>query len=833
MAFLLSTMATAQPTTGIIKGTITDTRGAALPGANVVVEGTSIGGATNKDGNVEIPFVPPGTYELIATMVGYERTVVQNIQVKAGEQTSFTLKLKEAIIPLDIVQVIGEQRRQGQDDTRTSLLTLEPRSAKILPGFGEDVLRSIQALPGVVSPSDFSAQLVVRGSGPDQNLIVMDGIEIFNPYRLYGLISMFNPETVNDITLLSGGFPARYGDRLSAVLDVTNKEGERKHAFGGSFNASISNANIVAEGHAPFGLEGSYLLSARRTYYDLIVGPFAKSAGLVANDVAFPNFSDLQAKIVTGPFGGHKFILTGLKSRDGVDIVSGTKRETPDSVNVFNETNHEVLGAAWHFVPSSDFFSRFVLSYYRNDGYSDFGGSFIDPVLDRERYRGSDIDTTGIRLFTISAQSHYVFNKYSVKEEVTLTRGAHTIEAGFGADFLRTVLVWDLELDPTLRSIIGSRGRTVIDQLEEDRRYHRLNFHLQDRIAVTPRFYVQPGVRVDYYDLLDRWTIAPRLSLSYGIDNITTLRAAYGLFYQSPGYEKLVDQQRSSFRELDERYTVNLKAEQSAHYVLGAERWLSSEYLFRLDSYFKDFQNLIVPQLVDGSRYAASLKAGMDPRLRESWTTPVTIREDSLTSIPVNAASGNAYGIEFFLEKRRTSQDSRLHGWVSYAVAWTNRLEYGRWFPFDYDQRHTVNIVANYNVLSWFDFGLHWRYGSNFPYTPAIGVEPRIVRVERDGKLEPAIQTDILGNVIFDIDRGGLENRNSKRRPAYHRLDLRATAHARFWGLEWSFYLDVINVYNRTNVLSYQYFINDDLTLGVRTTSMFPILPTIGVSFRF
>jgi len=830
---ILSSLTWSQTTTGTITGRVTDQKGSALPGVNVVIDGTTLGGASDKNGSIVIAGVPPGIYQLVATMVGYERKTIDDIRVRVGEETRFTAALKESVIPLGEVQVIGNQWRQAPGDMRTSLLNLEPRSAKILPGFGEDVLRSLQALPGVVSPSDFSAQLVVRGSGPDQNLIVMDGIEVFNPYRLYGLISMFNPETVADITLLSGGFPARYGDRLSAVLDVTNKDGERKRSLAGSFNASISNANIVAEGRAPFGLNGSYLLSARRTYYDLIIGPFAKSAGLVANDVAFPNFSDLQAKIVVGPMDGHQIIITGLKSRDGVDIVSGANRQTPDSVDVFNETNHEVIGTAWHFTPTSDFFSRLSLSYYRNDGYSDFGGSFLDPVLDRERFQGSDADTAGIRLFTISAQSRYIFRKYAIREEVTFKQGSHTFEAGIGADFLRTLLVWDLELDPTLRSIIGSRGRTVIDQLEEDRDYYRLNFYVQDRIRLSSRLYLQPGVRLDYYDVLQKWTIAPRVNLSYAMDDITTLRAAYGEFYQSPGYEKIVDQQRSSFRELDEKYSVKLEAEHSTHYVLGIERWLSSNVQLKVESYFKSFQNLIIPEVVNGSRYVTALKPGMNPHQRESWSSPVVVREDSITSIPVNAASGNAYGIELFLEKRRTSTSTKLHGWISYALAWTNRLEYDRWFPFDYDQRHTVNIVGNCSVLPWLDLGFHWRYGSNFPYTPAVGVKPRIVQVERDGNLEPVIQTDILGNVIFDIDRGGLEDRNARRRPAYHRLDLRATAHAEFWGLDWSFYLDIINVYNRTNVLSYQYFIKDDLTLGVRTTSMFPILPTIGVSFRF
>jgi len=212
---ILSSFTWSQTTTGTITGTVTDQKGSPLPGANVVIEETTLGAASDITGSLVIPGVPPGTYQLIATMVGYERTTIVDIRIRVGEETRFTASLKESVIPLGVVQVLGDPWRQPPADVRTSLLNLEPRSAKILPGFGEDVLRSLQALPGVVSPSDFSAQLVIRGSGPDQNLIVMDGIEVFNPYRLYGLISMFNPETVSDITLLSGGFPALWGKRTN------------------------------------------------------------------------------------------------------------------------------------------------------------------------------------------------------------------------------------------------------------------------------------------------------------------------------------------------------------------------------------------------------------------------------------------------------------------------------------------------------------------------------------------------------------------------------------------------------------------------------------------
>jgi len=166
-----------------------------------------------------------------------------------------------------------------------------------LPGAAEDVFRTLQSLPGVLAPNDFSSQLIVRGSGPDQNLIILDDVEVFNPYRLYGVVSMFNPDAVDNVNLISGGFPAKYGDRLSAVLDVTNKEGTTTKALAGNVNISIVDANLVLEGRNPFNLRGSWLFNTRRTYYDLIIEPFVKSAGLVDDNTSFPNFYDLRENL--------------------------------------------------------------------------------------------------------------------------------------------------------------------------------------------------------------------------------------------------------------------------------------------------------------------------------------------------------------------------------------------------------------------------------------------------------------------------------------------------------------------------------------------------------
>ncbi len=799
----------------------------ALPSAAVSIKGTKLGTMTDSTGSFSMAGVPEGTYTVIVHLLGYEDWSSEEIKITAGKTTSLTVTLRESAIRVGEIQVTADRQRR-LDDVRTSVLEVRPYRAKTMPGVAEDVMRTLQALPGVVAPNDFTSQLVVRGSGPDQNLIIMDDIEILNPYRLYGMISMFNPETVSDINLITGGFPAKYGDRLSAVLDVSNREGDRTVPVGGSVNASITNANVVLNGRAPAGIQGSYLFSARRTYYDLILGPIAKRSGLVSGDVAFPHFTDFQGKVVLDLDEENKLIANALFSSDGVGIISGPDRNTPDSIGILDETHNDVAGIAWHAMPSAQLYSKFGVSWYRNRGDTQFGGDLLDPSLNRDQFQAGN-DTAGVRLFNVSLSSRYVFRKVSLSEDLTWLVGGHAVEAGAGYDLLMTSILWHFQPDPAFQAVLRGRNVPLVMDFVESQDYSRANVFVQDRVRLFDRLLVQPGLRLDYFQIIRTPYLEPRLNVTYLLDPLTSLRAAWGVYEQPPGYEQIFDQ--NAFFDL--RNTAGLSAEQALHYVVGIDRWITNEWQFRTEAYYKKFSDMIVDERVPGFVYATSPVPGEDPRTLAGWTAPATAIGDSLTVNPVNGATGRSYGIEFMLEKRNTDPDSRLSGWISYALARADYVVRGVEMPFRYDQRHTVNVVLDYRVSSWLEAGVRWKYGSNFPYTAPIGITPRIIEVTHNGTVTPVIETDEKGNVVFDVNRGGDANMFQARLPAYHRLDVRLTAFAAFWGMQWSFYLDVINVYNHQNVLNYQYFIRDDLTIGRNTVSMLPIIPTLGLSARF
>jgi hypothetical protein len=418
--------------------------------------------------------------------------------------------------------------------------------------------------------------------------------------------------------------------------------------------------------------------------------------------------------------------------------------------------------------------------------------------------------------------------------------GDNLLEAGAGVDFMTTTIDFNFELDPQLEAIFssGPQFRAVLSDLKDVKKYNRYRAYLQNKFALSEKFYLQPSLRFDYYDILDKAYFAPRISFSYAFDDITTLRAVWGLYYQSPGYEKLRDQ--NILFDFSETYTNELNAEKSVHYVVGIERWLTNEWSVRLESYYKDFSDLIVQKNVTGSKFYTETIPGKDLRYSSGWTRPVSISSDSLTQIPVNNSVGEAYGFEFFLSKKNIFNENRFSGWISYAIAFAEMIERGDNIPFRFDQRHTVNIVLNYQLNKWLDVGVRWQYGSGFPYSEPVGIKPRIILIDNDldgipetpqiaarkNNTNPELQ-----EIIYDIDYDN--SRLNARRPPYHRLDIRFTAFTNFWNLDWTFYLDVINVYNRKNVIAYDYYVTPELTLGRRANTMFPIIPTLGFSVRF
>jgi len=844
LAFLLTSLFIKAQATFDIRGSVKDQAGKPLVGVTVFIKLLDRGTQTKTGGNFTLTGIPNGTHLLEAKLLGYD-VGRQTITLSPTSKKEFTFSLKQSSVQLKEVEITASRRKQEQSDTRPSILTIAPKEAKFKAGAAEDVLRSLQTLPGVVAPNDFSSQIVVRGSGPDQNLIIMDNIEVFNPYRLYGFVSMFNPETVSGITLLTGGFPAKYSDRLSAVLDITNREGTTERSIAGKTNISLTNANLVLEGGLPFW-DASWIVSTRRTYYDLIAGPIARASGAVDGDIALPNFRDIQGKIVLKPFTNHTFILNGISSRDNTELTSGANRTQADSISLFDKSFNDVLGLTWLWTPTDKMVTTTTISYYKNVGSSNFGGTggsnqifgdtssreSIERIQDSLRNAGLDVPT----LYSIEGSQSFNFQKTSIKTELGWKFSPeHYIELGGALDFITTGVDFEIILDPRLKALRASNPRIAAfpESFGTSIDYARSNLYIQDNYKITKALTLTPGLRLDRFEIIGQTYLSPRFSASYALDSLTTLRGAWGLYYQSPGYEKLFD--RQVFLDLTTAAVQSLLAEKATHYIAGIEHMLSPEWQIRVEGYYKDFDDLILQQKLRGTNYRTERIDGKDITKREGWTAPIAFEGDSLTATPVNNATGNAYGVEVFLQKLQGVGDSPLYGWLSYSFGFANRYRDGFTIPFNFDRRHNLSITGGWKAASWLDVSFTWAFGTGFPWTRPVGVKPRIIQ-QKDtltGNNVAKIDEDWRG-VVFIIDRGGDENLNQARLPDYHRLDLRGTTYAEWFGWEWSFYLDIINVYNRKNILAENYRVNrQTLEIETRQTAMLPILPTIGISVKF
>ena len=823
LMFILPTVASSASDTdrGSIEGTVRIPDGAAA-GATVILDETKLGAVTDAQGKFVIENIPAGTYSVLVRLIGYEQESVPAATVTKAGRTRVDVSMRLAAVEMKQVEITASRRRTA-DDMRPSVVSMTPREAKYLPGAAEDVLRSLRSLPGVLSVSDFSSQLVIRGSGPDQNFIAIDGFEVINPYRLYGFISMFNPETVSEISLETGGFGAKYGDRLSAVLDVRNREGSSDRLLHGKINSSLTNANLILEGGFPTG--GSWLVSARRTYYDLILAPFLKKTKVVEGDVALPNFRDVQAKVVLPIDNANKLLLTGITSRDGAQLTSGTDRNRPDSVSFLDESYNSLAGMTWQYTPSSSVVSQTRLSWYRNNGAGSFDGSFVDPAQNSgDRTRA---DTLGLRFFAFGVDYDYSYTKLTLQENVSVSAGSHAIEIGGGIDRLTTERIRYFRLDDTFKNLILSRGQPLPHDEAASLTYTRWNLFLHDRIALLPHLFLQPGLRFDRYEVLNRSYLAPRFAVSYGADALTTVRAAVGTYYQSPGMEKQDNRAALDFTNESMR---TLRAERADHFIAAIERMVSSEWQLKVESYYKRFTDVIVPQKFQGLMWT-SRPTGGSVFAENGWTSPVQALRDSFTTTPVNDASGRSYGFEVMLQKLYLTPGEKLTGWISYALSYADRDRNGEITPFLFDQRHAVNVVASYRFAERWELGTNFTLRSGRPYTQAVGVKPRL-RIETvNGVTSASLVKDAQGKVILDVDYE--RDKYTGRLSLYHSLDVRVTTYPQWWGLEWSVYLDVTNIYNHANEQQINYFINESGALQKRATNGLPIFPALGFSVAF
>jgi hypothetical protein len=767
---------------------------------------------SDQEGRFELELVP-GSVSLVVEASGY---APQTLSLEIGPGPA-----PELVIPLDSLRF--EQRVDVtatiEAPTGPGPLPMRPTDVMTQAGALDNVFRSLQTLAGVAAADEFDSRLSVRGGGPDQNLTVMDGIEIHNPYRLFGLTSAFNPETVADFDLSTGAFGVRHGDRLSSLLVVGNRTGDATRAFGGSAALAITDANVVLEGRLPGEAPGAWLVTARRTYYDLVAERFV--------DEDLPSFGDVQTKLMRELGGGRRITLTGLLSRESTDA-SFSDNTSPEFVDVFTRARNDIIALDFETPLGAGRSARTIASYYNFSDEIDFAGEL--EADDRSDNANPDLPPD---LREVVFTRVVDVRDLALRQEfLIVASGRHLFDFGAELHGLQTRWAWEIPASRNPNEANGSSvqgGSALPDQLDSRVDSTRFGAWLADRFQVTSGLTLEPGVRVDRSTINARTLVSPRLAVRLELDAATSVRGAFGLHSQSPGYEKTF--QNDYFVDLSD--ASGLKSERSTHVIFGIEHDLRPGLQLRVEGYYKRFDDLILGRLeTDAERRARVDRYDFPPELQSSVPSAPQI-----TTIATNDSGGRAYGIDVFLSKRAISQAARLSGWLAYTWGLADRDAYGRRVPFDYDRRHSLNLVGAYRMTPKLDLALTARVASGFPYTPAQGAHVVAVEDPEDpDRLIP--RRDIDGNPIYGADAGGVAVLNTARLPYFARLDARLSFRPSGAGSRWLLYLEVINVLGRYNVAQYGYDIffddtGDPFLHRNDGEGGIPRLPTFGARFRF
>ncbi len=698
-------------------------------------------------------------------------------------------------------------------------LPVRPAAVMSVAGAADNVFRTLQTLPGIAATNEFDSRLSVRGGSPDENLTILDGVEIHNPYRLFGLTSAFNPELVRSFDLYAGAFSALYGDRLSSLLVVENRAGTRERGFAGSTAASITDANAAFEGRLP-GERGSWIVAGRRTYYDLVADQIV--------DADLPSFADLQGRVDWHVRPQTRLTAFALLSRESTD--ASFEGDRPGEQGDFRtDAQNDLAGLELATLLGARTRSRTVASWYVNR--DDLGADA--QFRNQARRSNAPRDTIGFRLADVAFARELDVRDLALRQELAVTAGRHGVDIGFELHQLRTRTAWRIEGDRNPTQGNGSSvqgGAGLPDQLDSSVDSTRAGAWLQDRLSAGADVTIEAGLRLDWSGVNRRTTLSPRLGATWRMDRSTRLRAGGGLYTQSPGYEKLI--QSDYFVDLTGELGSSLRHERAWHAVLGIERDLGATLTARVEGFWKAFDELLVGRLeTDVERLARLSSYDFPAELASSIPTDPVI-----TSYPENAATGRSYGLDVLVQKR-PAPGARLTGWVSYSFGRAERDEYGRRLAFDYDRRHAATVVGSYRFSPKWELAATFRAFSGFPRTPVLGLRVSADETE-DGRLVPAL--DAEGRYVYETDLGGVDNLNTERLPAFVRLDLRLSWKPRGDTGRWLFDLDVINATNRDNVGQYDPRLSydpasalDQPRLTLEPTAAIPFLPSIGVRFRF
>lgn len=787
-----------------ISGTIFDkSTGEYLISANVYNTETHDGTVSNVYGFYSLK-TEKGAISIKISYVGYQ---TREFSFTSTKDTLLNIPL-EASIEIEEVIVSDRSPQAKVQDVQMSTIKLSPKKVKQLPVIlGEtDIIKTIQLTPGVQGGTEGSSGFFVRGGSADQNLILLDGVPVYNANHLFGFMSVFNSDAIKDVTLFKGGFPARYGGRLSSVLDIRMKEGNMNN-FHVSGSIGIISSNLTLEGPIIKG-KTSFMVSGRRSYFDIFTYPFQILFNNSNEDekIWFGYFlQDFNAKINHKFSDKSKLYLSFYTGKD--KFFSNNEYSYSDSYNTYSSydlysfDSKEKMGLQW-----GNFTGALRWNYIIN---SELFSNLTVTVNNYKFKFSEDWNSTDYTNDTITYKDDYYYETYSkirdyaVKYDVDfIPNPNHYIRFG---------------LSNTLHYF--SPGVTVIQDDEGygetgiDTTYGNINipaneFYVygEDEINIGNKIKINAGLHFSLFSVQGKsyCSIEPRVSALYLINNNMSVKASYAKMQQY--LHLLANSSLGLPTDLWVPATKNISPQNSIQYAAGFNYSYKNLIEFSIEAYYKTMDDLV--DYKEGSSFF-DLNEG-------DWENKVS------------SGTGESYGVEILIQK----STGKTTGWMSYTYSRSLRnfteVSYGKTYPYKYDAPHDFSIVLTHKFNDKWDVGVTWVFRSGYPFT-----------LEDKKFISPDYFTDSNDESVDEYDfEQSFETRNSYRMPNYHRLDIGINKHKIKKRTERIAGIGAYNAYCRMNPMfiypttEYDYDTNETET-RIKQISILPIIPYLRWSIKF
>ena len=688
----------------VIRGNVFDQKdGAPLPFSSVMIEGTAVGAITDLDGFFTLADLKAGTYSLKVTSIGYDSSMA-TVSVNANSVAYQKFFLSESEATLKEV-VVSSTREIKRTEVRISRLSVTPKMIKSMPSTGgePDIVQYLQVLPGVISTGDQGGQLYIRGGAPVQNRMMIDGMTIYNPFHSIGFFSVFETEAIKNVEVTTGGFNAEHGSRISAVVDIKTREGNRKK-FSGVVSGSPFMAKALLEGPIiPLKNEDdptvSFLVTAKHSYLDRTGNIFYPYAARDSTGLPF-SFTDVYGKVTMMTSNGSKLNLFGFNFNDSYD------QKNVSSLN----WNAQGGGANFTLIPNN---VNFVIN-----GTVSASNYFID-LLEFDKSQGE---------FSPEPRKSDI-QGFNAMVDFTNFGDDSEIKYGFEINGFRTNFQYKNPLG--LNFGLFENTTEIAGFVKYRKKYGR--------------FVIEPGLRTQYYVSLNTPVIEPRIGVKINASKRFRIKFASGVYSQNlistvneddivNLFVGFLSSPAGDIYKPGTKDKVDSRLQRAIHVVGGFEIDVNDRLELNIEPYFKRFTQLMN---LNRNKFLSS-----DP--------------DFVTE------TGNAYGLDISAKYEGPS----YYLWATYSNGHVNRNNGETTYPTNFDRRHNVNLLFNYNFgkdKNW-EFGTRWNYGSGFAFTLTQGFYNYI-------PFSQGLDTDILGG----NDQIGVilsDNKNSGRLSDYHRLDM-------------------------------------------------------------